>query len=44
MARAECLAARLADEWRFRLFDPPEDVIASKVLARYATAAWTERR
>lgn len=44
MARAECLAARLAEEWRFRLFDPPEDVIASKVLARYAAAAWTERR
>ena len=43
-ARAERLASCLAGDWAACDFQPPEDVIAEKVRARYAQPAWTERR
>ncbi len=42
--RAELLAARLAETWQPCALQPPADLIAAKVAARYARAEWTGRR
>jgi lipoate-protein ligase A len=43
-ARAERLAAGLADAWNCCEFHPPAAWIAAKVHERYALPGWTERR
>jgi lipoate-protein ligase A len=43
-ARAERLAASLADHWQRCEVRPPADWIAAKVHERYALSAWTQRR
>jgi lipoate-protein ligase A len=44
IARAERLAAGLADHWEMSAFQPPSDGIAAICLRRYAHDAWTQRR
>jgi len=44
LQRAEVLAGHLAKSWTAVEFNPPADVMAGKIAARYGRQAWTGRR